>query len=326
MDEEHPWEIYEESVIRVGQKPLIFFCTCTILPPEGAKANTVSWVFPQIIQPWKEGRLPHMGLFGASIYDNPGIPRSEIARLEAIYPEGSPSRRIRLEGEWLPGIGGARAYPAFDRLVHVARNPLEIAFRYPLMWAWDFNVQPMTSSVWQRHGGVYNCHRELWLEEGNITEMCQLFYHNIPEHGAALYIYGDATGKGRTGQTGRSDYWTILNEMKQYGVPVELRVPEENPKIPDRVNAVNRILRDEDGRVRVQLDPSCREMATDFESVLRDQKQGILKVRNPKDPYFKRTHLSDGAGYMLAYEEPVRVNTGRSGYVPESLMGPSYGR
>jgi hypothetical protein len=114
--------------------------------------------------------------------------------------------------------------------------------------------------------------------------------------------------------------------MKQYGVPVELRVPEENPKIPDRVNAVNRILRDEDGRVRVQLDPSCREMATDFESVLRDQKQGILKVRNPKDPYFNRTHLSDGAGYMLAYEEPVRVNTGRSGYVPESLMGPSYGR
>lgn len=35
MDEEHPYDIYEEAVIRVGARPLLFYCTATILPPEG---------------------------------------------------------------------------------------------------------------------------------------------------------------------------------------------------------------------------------------------------------------------------------------------------
>lgn len=328
MDEEHPWEIYEESVIRVGNKPLIFFCTATILPPEGQQVTT-SWVFPKVIQPWKDGKLPDTGLFGASIYDNPGIARDEIRRLEAIYPENSPSRRIRLLGEWLPGIGGARAYPAFDRLLHVTREPMQIVQRRPLFWCWDFNVEPMVSLVGQVNGFVYEFHRELILDEGSISEMCELFYYHFPTHGAEIWLYGDSTGEGRSNQTGQSNYWTIINEMKQYGSPIRMRIPPENPRVPDRINAVNRVLKDEEGLVRVQLDPQCQELIADFEGVLRDQRGGVLKIRNKKDPYFRRTHTSDAAGYLLAYEEPVRVSGPRGGgqHVPQGLTsGPNYGR
>lgn len=328
MDEEHPWEIYEESVIRVGNKPLIFFCTATILPPEGQQVTT-SWVFPKVIQPWRDGLLPDTGLYGASIYDNPGIPREEIRRLEAIYPENSPSRRIRLEGEWLPGIGGARAYPAFDRQLHVSREPMTIMQRRPLIWMWDFNVEPMVSLVGQVNGFVYEFHKELILEEGSISEMCELFYMHFPSHGAEIWLYGDSTGEGRSNQTGQSNYWTILNEMKQYGSPIRMRVPPENPRVPDRINAVNRVLRDEEGVVRVQVAPQCQELIADLEGVLRDQRGGILKIRNKRDPYFRRTHTSDAAGYWLAYEEPVRPASARgaSPHVPSGLSkGPSYGR
>ena len=327
MDEEHPWEIYEESVIRVGASPLIFFCTATILPPEGQNVTT-SWVFPKIIQPFQMGQLQGVGVFGASIYDNPGIPRSEIDRLHAIYPEGSLSRRIRLAGEWLPGLAGARAYPGFDRLIHVAKQMPAISMRRPLIWCWDFNVQPMVSLVGQVDGPIYRFYRELIMEEGNIPDMCDLFVHHFPAHGGEIWIYGDSTGKGRTGQTGQSDYWTIQNEMKQYGSPIRLRVPEENPRVPDRLNAVNRLMRDEEGNVRVQVDPSMTELIADFEGVLRDKHPGkILKIRNPKDPYFHRTHTSDAAGYWLAFEEPVRQQSprGASPHVPSSLRGPQYG-
>jgi phage terminase large subunit-like protein len=326
MDEEHPWEIYQEAVIRVGQSPLIVFCTCTILPPEGGN-QTVSWVFPKIIQPWQEGRLPNAGLFGASIYDNPGIARDEIKRLEAIYPEGSAARRIRLNGEWIPGIGGARAYPSFERSIHVTTEITPIAFRQPLLWTWDFNVEPMTSSVWQRHNGVYNCYHALYLEEGSIRDMVDLFYYNVPRHGAAIWLYGDSTGKGRIGQTGKSDYWTIMNEMRQYGCPIKLRVPEDNPRVPDRINAVNRLMQDENGQVRVQLCAhNTRPLIEDFENVLRDNRGGVMKVTNKKDPYFWRTHSSDGAGYMLAFEEPVRLtSSGVQSGVPGALSGPRYG-
>jgi phage terminase large subunit-like protein len=328
MDEEHPWEIYEESVIRVGNLPLIFFCTATILPPEGLQTTT-SWVFPKIIRPWQAGKLPDVGLFGASIYDNPGIARDEIARLEAIYPVGTPSRRIRLEGEWIPGIGGARAYANFDRTIHISKNPFVVNQRKPLIWMWDFNVEPMVSLVGQVNGFVYEIHREFVLDEGSIAEMCEYFVNSIPEHGGELWIYGDSTGEGRSNQTGKTNYWTIQNEMKQYGSPIRLKVPPENPRVPDRINAMNRILRDEEGTVRLLVDPTCEELITDLEDVKRDNKGGIMKVRNKKDPYFRRTHTSDALGYWIAFEEPVRVESprGSAPHVPSGLSrGPQYAR
>ena len=305
MDEEHPWDIYEEAVIRVGARPLSFFCTATILPPEGQSA-TASWVFGKIIQPWKTGQLSHVGVYGASIYDNPGIPRDEIARLESIYPEGSLSKRIRLDGEWLPGIGGSRAYIAFERQLHVREQP-EISPYRPLIWTWDFNVEPMVSLVGQMDGEIYRVYRELIMDEASIPEMCEMFKQNFPHHMSEIWIYGDATANKRTSQTGKSDYYIVMQEMRQYRVPLKMKVPLDNPKVADRVNAVNRLCKDEDGHIRLQIDPSCTELIADMEGVLRDIRGGLFKVRNKKDPYFRRTHTSDALGYWLAAEEPVRA-------------------
>jgi len=331
FDEEHPFSIYEESMIRVGDAPLLFFCTCTLLPPEGQKQITTSWVFDKIINPWKMGQSPDVGVFGASIYDNPHILPSEIARLESIYPEGSTSRRIRLDGEMLPGLAGARAYPAFDRMLHVAEQP-KLSLRRPLCWMWDFNVEPMVSLVGQVDGLMYRIYRELVLDEGNISEMCAFFCDLFPRHGAEIWLYGDSTGKKRTGQTGKTDYWLILNEMKQYGAPIRLRIPPENPRVPDRINAMNRILKDEEGHLRLSIDPLCTELIADLEGVKRDNRGGLLKVRNRTDPYFKRTHTSDATGYWIAFEEPVRPVASRGGLGSagprvdlRALMGPQYG-
>ena len=304
MDEEHPWEIYEEATIRVGARPLTFFCTATILPPEGISTAT-SWVFSKIIQPFLDGRLLHAAVFGASIYDNPGISRDEIARLESVYPLGSASRRIRLEGEWLPGIGGARAYPAFSRELHVRAQP-PINPRRPLVWCWDFNVEPLATVVAQQDGGLYRIHKELTIDEGSIPEMCELFASVYPQHEAEIWLYGDASANKRTGQTGKSDYFVILQEMRRFRVPVKMRIPPENPKVADRINAINRIFKDERGLIRMTIDRSCEDLIADFEQVLRDGRGGIMKVRNKKDPYYRRTHWSDAVGYWVAFEEPVR--------------------
>lgn len=323
MDEEHPWDIYEEAVIRVGSRPLLFFCTATILPPEG-QSNTVSWVFDKLIKPSLEGRLPHIGLFGAAIYDNPHILTGEIARLEAIYPEGSLSRRIRLGGEWLPGIGGSRAYGAFSALVHVKEGPPLGAYR-PLLWTVDFNVEPMCGLVMQREGERYHVFDELVLDSASIPEMVDLFRDRYPAHNGEIWLFGDATGKRRTSQTGQTDYWVILQEMRTYGSPIRMRVPPENPRVPDRINAVNRLLLDERGGIRLTVEPRCLELIADLEGVLRDQRGGIKKVTNRKDPYFRRTHTSDALGYLVSYEEPVRPPSDRErGSVP--IPAPRYGQ
>src|SRR2546428_1864685 len=218
FDEEPPKDVYEETVIRIGAgSKLRVFGTCTLLPPEG-QLGGVSWVFSEIAEPAREGKS-RARVFTSSIYDNPHLDKSEIRRLEAIYPEGSRARQIRLEGQLLPGLSGARAYSGFDRKIHVSDDDYTIAHRRPLCWMWDFNVEPMVSLVGQRCGSTYRVIREFVMDEGNIPDMCQWFKQSFPTHGAEVLLYGDSTGKRRTGQTGQSDYSIIMNTMRTYSAP-----------------------------------------------------------------------------------------------------------
>jgi phage terminase large subunit-like protein len=308
FDEEPRHDVYQESTIRVAAgRRLRVFGTCTLLPPEG-QVGGVTWLFGEIITPFLDGKQRHWAVFGASIYDNPHLPPEEIKRLEAKYPEGSIERKIRLNGEWLPGLAGSRAYTAFQRRLHVRPQPA-IVFRRPLCWTWDFNVEPMVSYVGQRELKLFRVMQEFVLEEGNVPRMVDLFREHYPTHGAEIWIYGDATGKSRTGQTGQSDYQIILNAMRAYPVPVRLKVPEANPFVPDRINAVNMALQDENGEIRVEIDPSCDELVADFEQTLRDPKGGLKKTSNRRDPYYRRTHMTDAVGYWIAFEEPVKSAT-----------------
>ena len=307
FDEEPPQNIYNEAVIRVAAgRRLLVFGACTLLPPEG-QTGGVTWMFPEKIKPWKAGKEVPWKIYTASIYENPHIAPEEIRRLESIYPEGSVSRAIRLNGELLPGMSGSRAYTAFQHQLHVIEQS-EPQWRRPLCWLWDFNVEPLITLIGQRQGDTFKVFRELVLEDsGSIAEMCQYFRELYPRHGGEIWVYGDATGRARHTATGRSEYQLIANEMRAYGTPVRIKVPESNPLVNDRVNAVNASFRDPEGVPHIEIDPSCEELIDDFEQVLRDNRQGIKKTHNRRDPYCRRTHSSDAFGYWIAYEKPVRL-------------------
>ena len=305
FDEEPPYNIYEECTIRVeGGQSLSVFGTCTILPPEGTVGG-VSWLFDKVIRPWEAGQLPDTALFSASIYDNPHLLRSELDRLEAVYVEGSTARRIRLNGEWLPGLSGSRAYPSFDVFLNVRDHPPLNIYK-PIVWTLDFNVEPMCSLVGQRDGPVFRVYKEIYLEQGSVFEAADSFYNWLPPMFNEIWIYGDATSKRRVSQTAISDYTVLQNELRQRRVPSRLKVPETNPKISDRINALN-LACNNLGEVNMILDPSCHETIADMEQVLRAPDGSIRKVHNKKDPYFRRTHLSDALGYWVTYEAPVRL-------------------
>ena len=303
FDEEPPKDVYTECTIRVGGgRRLRVFGTCTLLPPEG-QVGGVSWVFPDIVQPWQKGNGVAQ-VHGASIYDNPHLDQEEIARLEAKYPIGSTERRIRLDGELLPGLSGTRAYGSFVYAMHVAEQP-PIEPRRPLCWMLDFNVEPMVSLVGQQTQSFFRIHRELILEEGSVTDMADLFRTYYPSHRAEVWVYGDATGEYRDAQTAKTDYDLVRAALRGYPVPLRFKLPSKNPPVPSRVNAVNRALKDEYGNIRVEIDPSCEELIADLEGVLRDPRGGLKKTYNKKDPYVRRTHTSDALGYWIAFAQPV---------------------
>lgn len=326
-DEEPPKHIYEEGVIRVGaDRRLLILGACTLLPPEG-QAGGVTWMYPEKIKPWKANpaSVP-WNIYTASIYENPHLNPAEIRRLESIYPEGSVSRAIRLNGELLPGLAGSRAYPSFNAQIHVRPQP-EPQWRRPLCWLWDFNVEPLVTLVGQRWGDTFHVFKELVIEDnGSIAEMCQYFREVYPTHGGEIWVYGDATGRARHAATGRSEYQLIANEMRVYSTPLRIRVPETNPLVNDRVNAVAASFRDPEGVPHIEIDPSCTELIDDFEQVLRDNRQGIKKVHNRKDPYSRRTHSSDAFGYWIAYEKPVRAtrDDSASGIIKNAIKRATY--
>lgn len=305
IDEEHPENICDEIMIRVGQRRLNVFTTATLLPPEGSNVGGITWLFPKIIRPWQRGERPDVGIFRASIYDNPHIDPKEISRLEARFPPGSAQGRIRLAGELLPGMSGARIYASFERDLNTLGEQPPLSVRRPLIWAWDFNVEPMVSLVGQQDGDFFRVYKEFFLDEGSLPEMVAAFRKEYPRHWAEVVIHGDASGNDRSMHNRRSSYWMIQNLMMDYPAPVKVLVPTANPSVDSRIQAVNRACRDETGRRLLQVHNSCEELITDLENVVSDGRGGIKKVTNRKDSYFRRTHISDALGYWLSWSAPV---------------------
>ena len=312
LDEEHPKGIIDEIIIRVpAGRRLYIRGGATLLPPEGIVGG-VTWLYPEIIQPFLRGENhDKVWVFGGSIYDNPHLEKSELERLESRYPLGHPERRIRLGGEWIPGLAGARAYGNFSYSLHV-NTTLKVEPRIPLAWMWDFNVDPFITLVGQIIPSVQGrrivcVYREFVLEGGNIGDMCQQFRAAYPTHSAEIFLYGDATGQARSHQTNKSSWQMVLESLQTYPVPAKLKVPERNPDVVDRKNAVNVKLKSYGGIIGVQIHPACKELIADLEQVLVDDRGGIKKSSNRRDPYYRRTHSSDELGYLIAFEDPVQA-------------------
>ena len=152
---------------------------------------------------------------------------------------------------------------------------------------------------------LFYCFPVTILVEGNIQEMCEEFKRVHPYHRSEVWIYGDASGSNRTAQTKMSSYQMILNNMVDYPAPCKLKILEKNPSVVDRINSMNVACKGPGGISNLEIDPSCSELIQDMEEVLSDGKQGIKKTTNKKDPYFRRTHMSDALGYWVFYEAPI---------------------
>ena len=307
FDEVPPKEHFDEAVMRVeGGRSLQIIGTATLLPPVGQRGG-VSWVYEEIIKPWQRGQKPGVEVFSAGIRDNPFIGEEEIKVLEAVFPPGSKPHDIRIAGKLIPGLGGALAYHSFDRDTHV--KELEPpSSNLPLCWMWDFNVAPMVTLIGQYIGGKFYVYRELVLEEGNIPEMCEYFMNTIDnlDVRSVVYIYADATGTNRNSQTGDTDFRVIQNSVIRYGTAFRMKVKPKNPLVSNRLQAVNRSLKNEWGEANLLIDSSCTELIADMEGVLMDPMGGIKKSKNTQDPYYRRTHSSDALGYWIEYEAPVK--------------------
>ncbi|MEO8100798.1 MAG: phage terminase large subunit [Acidobacteriota bacterium] len=189
-----------------------------------------------------------------------------------------------------------RVYHAFDRdgnLGEVQLDPTR-----PLLWALDFNVDPMSSVIAQVVDGRVVVLDEIVLSRATTLQACEEFQGRFAAHGAGLTVFADATG-ARMQTTGTSDVAMLKEFFKSgaYGA-VTFRVPTSNPAVRDRVNLMNAKLGSAAGVRDVAIHPRCKELIKDFEQVAyKENSQVVDKDRDPK-----RTHLSDALGYLVWQE------------------------
>ena len=208
-------------------------------------------------------------------------------RLKSSYDE----RFFRQEvlGEYLNTESG-RVYHAFSREDHLGEARVEPGL--PLLWALDFNVDPMCSVVAQKQGDRIVVLDEIVLSRASTYQACEEFWNRFRQHPGGIIVYGDASGQNcRT--TGSTDYQLIREFFARTPYRrVDYRVPKSNPAVRDRVLTVNAKLRSASGEVQMSISPKCRELIKDMDEVV--YKPGSTVIDKERDP--KRTHLSDALG------------------------------
>jgi hypothetical protein len=225
-------------------------------------------------------------------------------RLKDSYDESFFQQEVL--GSYLSMQGG-KVYTAFGRQDHL--RPLQPIPGLMLQWALDFNVDPMSSVVVQTTKDCVYVLDEIVIRRATTSQACEEFLKKYSLHAAGLEIFGDASGNTMQ-TTGASDYQMVREYFAaQTAMPVTYRVPKANPPIRDRVNLVNRTLRNAAGRIGMVIDPKCKELIQDFAQVSYKQDSTVVD----KDRDRTRTHLSDALGYLLCQENGESKTVGPVG-------------
>lgn len=224
-------------------------------------------------------------------------------RLKRSYDERFYQQEVL--GEYV-AMNEGLVYHAFDRRVNVRK--LSVRESEPLLWAVDFNVEPMCSVIAQMAGDEVHVLDEIVLRRASTSDACREFDRRYGRHAAGVVVYGDASGNRRQ-TTGMSDFGIIRAFFSEQGVRFQLRVPRSNPPVRERVAIVNAKLKCADGTSKLLIDPKCRGLIEDFEEL--QYKMDGLEIDKARDPM--RSHLSDALGYLIWQECAPRPSIGEQG-------------
>jgi hypothetical protein len=185
-------------------------------------------------------------------------------------------------------------YYAFDFRENII--DLKVDPTKPLLVGMDFNIDPMTATVFQ-------------MDDDNQTlfllDEIEIYGSNTDEMAEELIVrYGDyeitifpdpSCVASKTSAGGRTD----LSILQSYGFRCKFR--RQHPFIRDRINSVNSRLCSSVGERKLLVNKSCRISTRAFER--HSYKEGTnLPEKGGKPDY---SHITDSIGYLVEYLFPV---------------------
>jgi hypothetical protein len=224
--------------------------------------------------------------------DNPHLPQDFIERLQANY---DPSLlQAYLEGQFC-NLTTGQVYDRFDRAKHVITDIPNVEDE-PLRIGVDFNIGNMSAVIAVRLGNQL-----LLIDEvsgaHDTDALAQEIRRRFPDR--RIYAYPDASGGNRSTNASQTD----IQILESYGFTNQS--PRSNPPVRDRVAAVQALLENGKGEVRLQVAANCKRTIECLEL------QSYTEKGDPdKDAGYD--HMNDGLGYLVWREfNPLYARAGR---------------
>jgi hypothetical protein len=295
------------------------------------------WVYKKFVKDPK----PNYAAILAKPFENTWLDPEFYKGLIASYSHAFAQQEVF--GAYL-NIFSGRAYASFDSgdKGHIWKQsgenakwmqPCHYRADRPLLFALDFNVNPATSVICQTvpqtpgvtpGSAIAGKHMQLNVLDECFLRDCNTQAHLEEFHNRALkkqvrgnrlhiVIYGDATGNRRQSSASKSDYAIIrefFTRMSDH-YTFDIRVPNENPMVKDRVEAVNSLCLNGAGHKRLVVHERCKELIADLEQMAwaTDSSGNLMMGQlNKKSP--DRGHVSDALGYLVHFEFALRNSVG----------------
>ncbi len=258
-----------------------FYATTT---PEGH-----GWAF----ETFKKDPKPDTNLIQARTEDNKYLPEGFIESLKQNYPDQL--IKAYLNGEFV-NLTMSAVYNRFDRNIHVC-DQLPSYKNEILRVGLDFNVSNTNSVIGVRDGNKLVIIDEI-TKMHDTDAMAQELLRRYPNQ--KILVYPDASGGNRSTNASATD----ISILESYGFTN--MSPRSNPPIKDRVSAVNALLKNGKGEVRLAISPCCRTLIECFELQAYDERTGEPDKQNGYD------HILDSLGYLIWREfNPLYFRSGK---------------
>ena len=210
------------------------------------------------------------------------VPQEEIEKAKSMMDE----RAFKTEFLASFETTGNRAAYNFDRNIHVKKAE---QLSNNLFWGMDFNILGSAVLGCTYSDDTTHFFKEIRIPNSN-TELMAMEMKKIAPH---IPVYPDATGSARSTTSHRSDHQIL----KDHGFHVISK--KANPPVTDRLNALNRLLKSADGKVKMTIDPSCTNLIKDLEQTQRTNDNRIDK----RDESL--SHFLDACSYYISYKYPI---------------------
>ena len=224
--------------------------------------------------------------------DGGNVCASEVESARALLDP----RTFRQEYEASFETYAGRVIYAFSRAANVKtchydqRSPVHIGI--------DFNVNPMSATVWQHAGSCILQVDEIVMPTSNTDEMCREILARFGSSTAGqafaprIIVYPDPAGQQRrTSAGGRTD----IGILQAHGFKVV--VPTAHPPVRERTNVTNACFESANGTRQAFVDPHCVNSIAAYERLV--YRAGTTEP----DKTSGHDHLVDATGYFMYSRE-----------------------